>query len=64
MAPQTIGELVDFLDQLYPSRCPSLHDTDREIWDSWRQRSVVEKCIQMINVEEDDDDGEDTTHPI
>ena len=65
MAPQTIGELVDFLDQLYPSRCPSLHDTDREIWYSVGQRSVVEKCIQMINVEEgDDDDDEDNAHPI
>ena len=65
MAPQTIGELVDLLDRLYPSRCPSLHDTDREIWYSVGQRSVVEKCIQMINVEEDDDDdGDDNAHPI
>ena len=64
MAPQTVGELVDLLDRLYPSRCPDLHDTDREIWYSCGQRSVVEKCIQMINVEEDDDDGEDNTHPI
>tara|TARA_R100001594_G_scaffold79189_1_gene113856 strand:+ start:165 stop:365 length:201 start_codon:yes stop_codon:yes gene_type:complete len=66
MAPQTVGELVDLLDQLYPSRCPDLHDTDREIWYSVGQRSVVEKCIQMISLEEedDDDDSEDNTHPI
>tara|TARA_R100000458_G_scaffold12539_1_gene10348 strand:- start:48 stop:248 length:201 start_codon:yes stop_codon:yes gene_type:complete len=66
MAPQTVGELVDLLDQLYPSRCPDLHDTDREIWYRTGQRSVVEKCIQMISLEEEDDgdDNEDNTHPI
>ena len=64
MAPQTIGELVDLLDRLYPSRCPDLHDTDREIWYSVGQRSVVEKCIQMISLEEEEDDSEDNTHPI
>ena len=66
MAPQTVGELVDLLDRLYPNRCPDLHDTDREIWYSVGQRSVVEKCIQMISLEEDDDgdDNEDNTHPI
>ena len=66
MAPQTVSELVDLLDRLYPNRCPDLHDTDREIWYSVGQRSVVEKCIQMISLEEDDDgdDNEDNTHPI
>ena len=64
MAPQTVGELVDLLDRLYPSRCPDLHDTDREIWYSCGQRSVVEKCIQMISLEEEEDDSEDNTHPI
>ena len=65
MAPQTVSELVDLLDRLYPNRCPDLHDTDREIWYSVGQRSVVEKCIQMINLEEEeDDDSEDNTHPI
>lgn len=67
MAPQTVSELVDLLDRLYPNRCPDLHDTDREIWYSVGQRSVVEKCIQMISLEEEDDDGddnEDNTHPI
>ena len=66
MAPQTVSELVDLLDRLYPNRCPDLHDTDREIWYSVGQRSVVEKCIQLISLEEDDDgdDNEDNTHPI
>ena len=67
MAPQTVSELVDLLDRLYPNRCPDLHDTDREIWYSVGQRSVVEKCIQMISLEEEDDDrndNEDNTHPI
>ena len=56
MAPQTIGELVDLLDRLYPSRCPDLHDTDREIWYLTGQRSVVEKCIQVMTIDEEDED--------
>lgn len=67
MAPQTVAELVDLLDRLYPNRCPDLHDTDREIWYRTGQRSVVEKCIQMISLEEEDDnDGDEDVdaHPI
>ena len=59
MAPQTIGELVDLLDRLYPSRCPDLHDTDREIWYRTGQRSVVEKCVQIISLEAEDDEEND-----
>ena len=59
MAPQTIGEFIDFLDHLYPNRCPDLHDTDREIWFRCGQRSVVEKCIQIISLEAEDDEEND-----
>ena len=51
MAPETIAEFIDLLDRLYPDKCPGLHDTDREIWYACGQRSVVEKCIQMMSLE-------------
>jgi len=56
MAPETIAEFIDLLDRLYPDKCPGLHDTDREIWYACGQRSVVEKCIQMMTIDEEDED--------
>lgn len=55
--PETIQELIDLLSNLYPDRCPSLHDSEREIFYAAGQRSVVEKCLQIMNVDllEDND---------
>jgi len=66
MAPQTIADLIDLLDRLYPDKCPSIHDTDREIWYRTGQRSVVEKCIQVMTIDEEDEDSDDNdnTHSI
>lgn len=33
--------LVDYLDKIYPDRCPELNLSDREIWYRSGQRSVV-----------------------
>lgn len=36
-------QLLEWLQQLYPSKCPTLDMTDRDIWFYAGSRAVVEK---------------------
>lgn len=46
--PHITDELVEFLDALYPERCPELSWTDREVWARAGERRVVRKLKQML----------------
>lgn len=40
--PATTAELLDQLDRLFPHRCPSVDQTDREIWLYAGQRALID----------------------
>tara|TARA_S200002703_G_scaffold145784_1_gene140360 strand:- start:399 stop:602 length:204 start_codon:yes stop_codon:yes gene_type:complete len=40
--PDLSKDLLDALNKRFPSRCPELTDTEREIWIKVGQRKVVE----------------------
>lgn len=44
--------LVDYLSHLYPDRCPSLKDSDRDIWFKAGQRSVVDHLLYILREQE------------
>jgi hypothetical protein len=52
--PTIPPELVSALDKLIPARCPSLNETDREIWLYAGKRSVVEFLKQQAELQSHD----------
>ncbi len=45
--PASTHQLVALLDKQFPNACPSLTDTDREVWFNAGARSVVEFLLNM-----------------
>jgi hypothetical protein len=49
--PNFSRDFLEFLDEIYPNRVPSITMTDREIWIKVGQRSVVD-YLKSIKDEE------------
>jgi len=52
--PTIPPELVAALDRLIPARCPSITDTDREIWFYAGKRGAVEWLKQQAELQSQD----------
>lgn len=44
-------DVVDFLDKLFPNRCPKETDTEREIWIAAGAARVVKKLRQIAETQ-------------
>jgi hypothetical protein len=40
--PRTVPEFIEWLDQVYPHRCPNPQDSEREIWMKAGERRLVD----------------------
>ena len=40
--PAIPQELIDWLDEMFPDKCPSLSDSDRQVWFKAGSRYVVD----------------------
>lgn len=47
--PYVDEQLVEFLEKIFPDRCPSIEMTDREIWIRKGSVNVVAKLRDMLN---------------
>lgn len=52
-APYISQELIDYLRDRYPDRCPSVNDSDRQIWLNTGAVGVV-KHLETIFEEQND----------
>lgn len=50
-------ELLDELAKLFPSRCPNLKDSEREVWYHAGQASVAEVLRTKYEAAQEDADG-------
>lgn len=50
--PPILPALVDHLDRLYPERCASPDDSDREIWMKAGERRIVRHLRNMLEKQE------------
>ena len=46
--PLTIPEFIEWLDNLYPERCPDINDSEREIWMKAGERRLVRSLISKL----------------
>jgi hypothetical protein len=46
--PPVPRELVDFLDKAFPDRCPDISVTEKDVWFTAGQVSVVRKLKQIL----------------
>lgn len=51
--PALSVDLIDELDKKFPSKCPPLEATDREIWFYAGQRSVVDHLKSILKDQEE-----------
>tara|TARA_Y100000996_G_C22400267_1_gene592848 strand:+ start:644 stop:847 length:204 start_codon:yes stop_codon:yes gene_type:complete len=47
--PDLSKDLIDVLDERFPSRCPDPKDNDRDIWIKTGRRQVVEFLIDVYD---------------
>lgn len=47
-------DLIKQLDIAYPNKHPNLDDSERMIWFKAGQRSVINKLLQLQNIEHED----------
>lgn len=50
--PYVSEELVEHLERIFPDRCPSLTDSDREVWASYGRASVVRHLKALLKDQE------------
>jgi hypothetical protein len=46
-------ELIKYLDNLFPDKCPDLKDSEKEIYYKSGQRSVVNHLINQFNIQQE-----------
>jgi len=56
--PLPSQELIDALAQLFPDRCPSLKDSDREVWFKAGAAYVVEFLQNERDRQQEEDEPE------
>lgn len=47
--PSTVTKLIEELNKAYPHRCPTLKESEREIFYKAGQRSVVDFLQRLLN---------------
>jgi len=52
--PMLSYDLIQMLDEVFPEKCASLTDTDREVWFKAGARSVVVFLLNKLKEKEDD----------
>lgn len=53
LAARVPQDLLTELDQRFPDKCPSIHDTDRQVWINKGKREAVE-FLQMVFEEQNE----------
>tara|TARA_S200002703_G_C3645032_1_gene198008 strand:+ start:198 stop:368 length:171 start_codon:yes stop_codon:yes gene_type:complete len=51
--PKISKEIITYLDELFPDKCPTVEETDRQIMFKAGQRSVVNHLIKEKSVQEE-----------
>jgi len=51
--PIITKEIIDYLDSLFPDKCPELKETEKEIFYKAGQRSVVNHLIEKLKIQEE-----------
>ena len=46
-------ELIKYLNNLFPDKCPDLKDSEKEIYYKSGQRSVVNHLINQYNIQQE-----------
>ena len=46
-------EVIDYLDSIFPDKCPDLKMSEKEVWFQAGQRSVVNHLIKENQVQEE-----------
>jgi hypothetical protein len=46
-------ELIKYLNNLFPDKCPDLKDSEKEIYYKSGQRSVVNHLINQFNIQQE-----------
>lgn len=49
--PYVEQALIDYLNLIYPDRCPSLKLSDREVWWASGERNVVRHIISLMEAQ-------------
>lgn len=55
--PLSAEDLVKYLDKLYPPKCPNIADNDRTIWMYAGKRELIDACLELYNLKEEDKNG-------
>tara|TARA_Y100001963_G_C6776027_1_gene447368 strand:- start:2113 stop:2283 length:171 start_codon:yes stop_codon:yes gene_type:complete len=51
--PRISKEVIGYLDEIFPDKCPDLNMTEKEVWFKAGQRSVVNHLIKENNIQEE-----------
>ena len=51
--PRISEDIIKYLNELFPDKCPDLKMTEKEIWFQAGQRSVVNHLIKEQKVQEE-----------
>ena len=51
--PRISEEIIKYLDELFPDKCPTLENNDKQVWFKSGQRSVVNHLIKEKSVQEE-----------
>jgi len=51
--PRINQEVIKYLDELFPDKCPNLEDNEKQVWFKAGQRSVVNHLIKEIKQQEE-----------
>jgi hypothetical protein len=52
--PIYTSDLIDLLDKLYPPKCPSISDLDREIWVYKGKRELIDTLKVLLKRDEEE----------
>ena len=51
--PRISEEVISYLDEIFPDKCPNLEDNEKLVWFKAGQRSVVNHLIKEKQVQEE-----------
>ena len=47
--PRISEEVIKYLDELFPDKCPNLEDNEKQVWFKSGQASVVKHLKQLLD---------------
>ena len=51
--PRINEEVISYLDEIFPDKCPNLEDNEKQVWFKAGQRSVVNHLIKENKQQEE-----------